>query len=42
MQYQLPLKLAQEGVNIVVAAKSVIENEKLGGTILSLTKEADV
>ena len=38
----IALKLAQEGVNIVVAAKSVIENEKLGGTILSLTKEADV
>ena len=29
----IALRLAKEGANIVVAAKSVVENEKLGGTI---------
>ena len=37
----IALKLAQEGVNIVVAAKSVIENEKLGGTIFSAAEEIE-
>ncbi|MBO9593727.1 MAG: NAD(P)-dependent oxidoreductase [Niabella sp.] len=31
----IALKLAAEGANIVIAAKSVTENEKLGGTIYS-------
>lgn len=35
----IALKLAGEGANIVVAAKSVIENEKLGGTIYSAAEE---
>lgn len=33
------LKLAQEGANIVVAAKSTEENPKLGGTIFSAANE---
>lgn len=37
----IALKLAEQGVNIVVAAKSVIENEKLGGTIFSAAKEIE-
>lgn len=35
----IALKLAQEGANIVVAAKSVEENPKLGGTIFSAARE---
>jgi citronellol/citronellal dehydrogenase len=35
----IALKLAKEGANIVVAAKSVEENPKLGGTIFSVAKE---
>ncbi len=37
----LRLKLAQEGANIVIAAKSVEENPKLGGTIFSAAKEIE-
>src|SRR4026208_949521 len=33
------LRLAKEGANIVVAAKSVEENPKLGGTIFSAAEE---
>jgi citronellol/citronellal dehydrogenase len=35
------LRLAKEGANIVVAAKSVEENPKLGGTIFSAAQEID-
>ncbi len=35
------LKLAKEGANIVIAAKSVEENPKLGGTIFSAAKEME-
>jgi len=35
------LKLAAEGANIVIAAKSVEENPKLGGTIFSAAKEME-
>jgi citronellol/citronellal dehydrogenase len=35
------LKLAAQGANIVVAAKSVEENPKLGGTIFSASKEME-
>lgn len=35
----IALKLAKQGANIIVAAKSVIENEKLGGTIFSAAEE---
>ncbi len=35
------LRLAKEGANIVVAAKSVEENPKLGGTIFSAAKEIE-
>lgn len=38
----IALKLASEGANIVIAAKSVTENEKLGGTIYSAAKEVEV
>ena len=38
----IALKLASEGANIVVAAKSVEENAKPGGTILSAAKEIEV
>ncbi len=37
----IALRLAKEGANIVVAAKSVVENEKLGGTIYSAAKEIE-
>jgi citronellol/citronellal dehydrogenase len=37
----IALKLAKEGANIVVAAKSVEENPKLGGTIFSVAKEIE-
>jgi citronellol/citronellal dehydrogenase len=37
----IALKLASEGANIVVAAKSVEENPKLGGTIYSAADEID-
>jgi citronellol/citronellal dehydrogenase len=37
----IALKLAGEGANIVVAAKSVEENPKLGGTIYSAAKEVE-
>ncbi|MEO6454522.1 MAG: NAD(P)-dependent oxidoreductase [Ginsengibacter sp.] len=35
------LRLAKEGANIIVAAKSLDENPKLGGTIFSAAKEMD-
>lgn len=37
----IALKLAGEGANIVIAAKSVTENEKLGGTIFSAAEEVE-
>jgi len=37
----IALKLAGEGANIVIAAKSVEENPKLGGTIYSAAKEIE-
>jgi citronellol/citronellal dehydrogenase len=37
----IALRLASEGANIVVAAKSVEENPKLGGTIFSAAKEME-
>lgn len=37
----IALRLAREGVNIVVAAKSVRENEKLGGTIYSAAADIE-
>ena len=37
----IALKLAAEGANIIVAAKSVTENPKLGGTIYSAAKEIE-
>src|SRR3954453_14362435 len=37
----IALKLAAEGANIVVAAKSVEENPKLGGTIYSAAEDIE-
>lgn len=37
----IALKLASEGANIIVGAKSVEENPKLGGTIFSAAKEIE-
>lgn len=37
----IALKLAKEGANIVIAAKSVEENAKLGGTIFSAAAEIE-
>ena len=37
----IALRLAREGVSIIVAAKSVEENEKLGGTIYSVSREIE-
>src|SRR6185503_14576032 len=37
----IALRLAKEGANIVIAAKSVEENVKLGGTIFSAAKEIE-
>jgi citronellol/citronellal dehydrogenase len=37
----IALRLAKEGANIVVAAKSVEENAKLGGTIFSAAEEIE-
>lgn len=37
----MALKLAKEGANIVIAAKSVEENPKLGGTIFSAAQEIE-
>jgi len=37
----IALKLAGEGANIVIAAKSVEDNPKLGGTIFSAAKEIE-
>lgn len=37
----IALKLASEGANIVIAAKSVEENPKLGGTIFSSAEEIE-
>lgn len=37
----IALRLAREGANIVVAAKSVRENEKLGGTIFTAASEIE-
>ena len=38
----IALRLAREGANIIVAAKSVEENPKLGGTIYSSAKEIEI
>lgn len=38
----IALKLAQDGANIVIAAKSTEENPKLGGTIFSAAAEMEV
>jgi citronellol/citronellal dehydrogenase len=37
----IALRLAKEGANIVIAAKSIEENPKLGGTIFSAAKEIE-
>ena len=37
----IALRLAQEGANIIIAAKSVTENPKLGGTIFSSADEIE-
>src|SRR5215470_16415334 len=37
----IALRLAKEGANIVIVAKSVEENPKLGGTIFSAAKEVE-
>jgi Dehydrogenases with different specificities (related to short-chain alcohol dehydrogenases) len=37
----IALKLAAEGANIIIAAKSVEENPKLGGTIFSAAMEIE-
>ncbi|MEO6831404.1 MAG: NAD(P)-dependent oxidoreductase [Chitinophagaceae bacterium] len=37
----IALKLASEGANIIIAAKSTTENAKLGGTIFSAAKEIE-
>ena len=37
----IALRLAREGANIVIAAKSVEENAKLGGTIFSTAAEVE-
>src|SRR3954465_2650217 len=37
----IALKLAAEGANIIVAAKSVAENPKLGGTIFTAAQEIE-
>lgn len=37
----IALKFAQQGANIVIAAKSTEENEKLGGTIYSVAHEIE-
>ncbi len=37
----IALKLAGEGANIIIAAKSIEENSKLGGTIFSAAKEIE-
>lgn len=37
----IALRLAAEGANIIVAAKSIEENPKLGGTIFSAAKEIE-
>ena len=37
----IALRLAKEGANIVIAAKSIEENPKLGGTIFSAAKEVE-
>src|SRR5258706_6350558 len=37
----IALRLASEGANIVIAAKSIEENPKLGGTIYSAAKEIE-
>ena len=37
----IALRLAREGARIIVAAKSTVENEKLGGTIFSAAKEIE-
>lgn len=37
----IALRLAAEGANIVIAAKSITENEKLGGTIYTAANEVE-
>ena len=41
MEKRLHYVLAREGANIVIAAKSVEENAKLGGTIFSAAEEVE-
>ena len=37
----IALKLAKQGANIVIAAKSTVEDERLGGTIFSAAAEIE-
>lgn len=37
----IALRLAKEGANIIIAAKSIAENSKLGGTIYTAAKEVE-
>ena len=37
----IALRLASEGANIIIAAKSTEENPKLGGTIFSVAEEVE-
>lgn len=37
----IALRLAKEGANIVIAAKSIVENTKLGGTIFTAAEEIE-
>lgn len=37
----IALKLASEGANVTIAAKSVVEDPRLGGTIFSVAKEIE-
>ena len=37
----IALRLAKEGANIIIAAKSIEENQKLGGTIFSAAEEVE-
>ncbi|MGQ7383459.1 SDR family NAD(P)-dependent oxidoreductase, partial [Streptococcus suis] len=37
----IALRLAKEGANIIIAAKSVAEDPRLGGTIFSAAQEVE-
>src|SRR5258706_3236678 len=39
---EIGLRLAREGANIIVAAKSIEENPKLGGTIFAASQEMEL